>query len=186
MGTRRIKKMRGEVILFTWGLGCLWFCVGLFAANLIWLVIYWRDRRVAEREHDSTCERISREGRTENDRLIEIISTFQSSTRIHKEYAADQEITIENLTRQRDEHAKRILSLEDLYRDKCKETGAMNREINAGRDVRASALELSEILSQFVKEFEGRLNQPLDAITAQSTFIPKRPEDQPQKPTCDN
>ena len=183
MGTRQIQKLRGEVILFTWGLGCLWFCVGLFAANAIWLAISWRDRRVAEREHDSICEQISRDGRVEIDRLTEIISAFQNSTRRHKEYAADQEGAIANLKAEREEAAKRILSLEDLYRVKCNETGAMNWEINAGRDVRAAALELSEMLDQFVKGMDGSRAKNL---FAPETFQPKRPEEQTPKPTCDN
>ena len=169
--------------MFTWGLACLWCCVGLFVANLIWLVISWRDRRVAEREYDSICERIRREGRVEIDRLRGLVWTHEDTIRDHKNQIADRDATIANLKSEREEAAKRILSLEDLYRTKCNETGAMNWEINAGRDVRAAAFELCEMLDQFVKGMDGSRAKNL---FAPETFQPKRPEEQPPKPPCDN
>jgi len=171
------------VILFTWVLGSLWFCVGLFAANASWLVVSWRDRRVAEREYDSICDQLRRESRVEVDQLRGIIWTHEDTIRDHKEQISDRDETIQNLKAEREEAAKRILSLEDLYRDKCNETGAMNWEINAGRDVRAAAFELCEMLDQFVKGMDGARAKNL---FAPETFQPKRPEDQPQKSTCDN
>ena len=157
--------------------------MGLFAANAIWLVISWRGRRVAEREHDSICGQISRDGRAEIDQLRGIIAIREHTIRDHKEQTADRDATIANLKAEREEAAKRILSLEDLYRAKCKETGAMNWEINAGRDVRAAAFELCEKLDQFVKGMDGARTKNL---FAPETFQPKRPEEQTPKPTCDN
>ena len=143
--------------------------MGLFVANLIWLVISWRDRRVAEREYDSICERVRREGRVESDRLGGLVCAHED--------------TIKNLQSEREESAKRILSLEDSYRDQCKAIGEMNWEINAGRDVRAAAFDLCEMLDQFVKGTDAsRAKNLFEPVT----FQPKRPEDQPQKPICDN
>ena len=138
---------------------------------------------MAEREHDSICDQISRDGRAEIDRLREIISEFQNSTRIQKEYAADQEDTIENLTKQREEAAKRILSLEDSYSEKCVELDAMSWEVDAGRSVKAAVVELSQLLKEFLLGTDGARAKNL---FAPETFQPKRPEEQPQKPMCDN
>ena len=149
--------------MFTWVLGSLWFCVGLFAANAIWLLISWRNRRAAEREHDLTCERISRDSRADIDRLRGLIWTHEDTIRDHKEQIAGRDATIANLKAEREEAAKRILSLEDLYRAKCKETEAMNWEINAGRDVRAAAFNLCEMLDQFVKGMDGSRTKNLFA-----------------------
>jgi hypothetical protein len=157
--------------------------VGLFVANLIWLVISWRDRRVAEREYDSICERIRREGREEIEGLVRRVQTHEDTIREHEAQIAGRDATIKNLQSEREESAKRILSLEDSYREKCKETGAMNWEVNAGRDVRAAAFELCEMLDQFVSGMDGSRAKNL---FAPETFQPKRPEEQPQKPTCDN
>ena len=138
---------------------------------------------MAEREHDSICDQISRDGRAEIDRLREIISEFQNSTRIQKEYAADQEDTIENLTKQREEAAKRILSLEDSYSEKCVELDAMSWEVDAGRSVKAAVVELSQLLKEVLLGTDGARAKNL---FAPETFQPKRPEEQPQKPMCDN
>ena len=119
----------------------------------------------------------------EIDRLRRIIAMHEEAIRDHKEQVEDRDATIANLKAECEEAAKRILSIEDLYRDKCKETGAMNWEINAGRDVRAAAIDLCEMLDQFVKGMDGARTKNL---FAPETFQPKRPEDRPQKPTCDN
>lgn len=169
--------------MFTWGLGCVWFCVGLFAANLIWLVIFWSGRRVAEREHNSICDQISRDGRAEIDRLRGIIWTHEDTIRDHKEQIANREQQVANLESEREKSTKRILSLQDSYSEKCVELDAMNWEINAGRDVRATALELSQMLSEFLQGTDGPRAKNM---LSPETFQPKRPEDQPQKPTCDN
>ena len=118
---------------------------------------------MAEREHDSICERIRREGRAEIDRLRGTIAIHEDTIRDHKEQIADREATIASLKTDREEDAKRILSLEDLYRAKCKETEAMNWEINAGRDVRAAAFNLCEMLDQFVKGMDGSRTKNLFA-----------------------
>ena len=165
--------------MFTWGLGCLWFCVGLFAANLIWLVISWRDRRVAQREHDSICDQVSRGGRAEIDRLRGIIATHEDATRDHKEQIANRDETIDILQAESEKSAKRILSLEDRCRAKCIETGEMNWEINAGRDVRAAAFKLCEMLDQFVKGMDG--SQAKNLFDPE-TFQSKRPQEQPVPP----
>ena len=119
----------------------------------------------------------------EYDRIRGLVWTHENTIRVHKEQIAGRDATIQNLKSEREEAAKRILSLEDLYRAKCKETGAMNWEINAGRDVRAAAIDLCEMLDQFVKGMDGARTKNL---FAPETFQPKRPEDRPQKPTCDN
>lgn len=82
--------------------------------------------------------------------------------------------------RREEESAKRILQLEVLYRVKCKETDAMNWEINAGR---AAAFELSQMLSEVVQGMDGSRGKNLFAPV---TFQPDRPKEQPQKPSCDN
>lgn len=138
---------------------------------------------MAERQHNLTCDQILREGMNDIDRLRGTIWTHEDTIRDHKEQIADRDATIQNLQAEREEAAKRILSLEDLYRAKCKETDAMNWEINAGRDVRAAAFELCQMLDQFVKGMDGARAKNL---FAPETFQPKRPEEQPQKPTCDN
>ena len=147
------------------------------------MVLAKRSAGRARREHDSICDQISREGWVEINRLRGIISTHEEAIRDHKEQIAGRDATIQNLKAEREEAAKRILSLEDLYRVKCNETGAMNWEINAGRDVRAAAFELCEILDQFVKGTDGARAKNL---FAPETFQPKRPEEQTPKPTCDN
>ena len=164
--------------------------MGLFAANAIWLVIYWRDRRVAEREHDSTCDRISRDGRTEINRLRGIIADHEDTISDHKEQFADRDATIANLRAEREESAKRILSLEDSCSQKCVELDAKNREVermswevDAGRSVMAAVVELSQLLKEFLLGMDGARAKNL---FAPETFQPKRPEEQPQKPTCDN
>ena len=96
---------------------------------------------------------------------------------------AERDKTIQGLQSERQESAQRILQLENLYRVQCKQTGAMEWEINAGRDVRAAALGLSQTLSEFVQGMDGSRAKNLFAPV---TFQPKRPEEQPQKPTCDN
>ena len=154
----------------------LMFCLSV-------MVLAKRSAGRVRREHDSICDRILREGMVEIDRLRAIISTHEDTIRDHKAQIADRDETIANLKAEREEAAKRILSLEDLYRDKCKETGAMNWEINAGRDVRSAAFELCGMLDQFVKGMDGARAKNL---FAPETFQPKRPEEQTPKPTCDN
>ena len=131
------------------------------------------------KEHDSICDQLRRESRVEIDQLRGIIWTHEDTIRDHKEQIAGRDATIQNLKSEREEAAKRILSLEDLYRAKCKETGAMNWEINAGRDVRAAAIDLCEMLDQFVKGMDGSRAKNL---FAPETFQPKRPEEQPVPP----
>jgi hypothetical protein len=135
------------------------------------------------RENDSICGQISRDGRTEIHRLGYLVQAHEGTIRDHEEQIADRENTINILRKVCDQHAKRILSLEDSYRVKCKEVEEMDWEVFAGRDTRDAALELSEILSRFLK----RMDKPLPKnIFSPATFQPKRPEDQPPKPTCDN
>ena len=119
----------------------------------------------------------------EYDRIRGLVWTHENTIRVHKEQIAGRDATIQNLKSEREEAAKRILSLEDLCRAKCKETGELNWEINAGRDVRAAAIDLCEMRDQFVKGMDGARTKNL---FAPETFQPKRPEDRPQKPTCDN
>jgi len=124
----------------------------------------------------------------EIDRLRGIIFADEDMMRDHKEQIADRDATIESLEAERDEHAKRILSLQDSYRMKCAELDA---NINAGVDrvseIRAVALDMSETIKRFAESEEGsQSKQQFEPITSQATFQPKRPEDQPQKPTCDN
>ena len=168
---RRMQIIHWVVMLIN-----LMFCLSV-------MVLAKRSVGRVRREHDSICEQISREGRAEIDRLQGIIATHEDTIRDHKEQVEGRDATIQNLKAEREEAAKRILSLEDLYRVKCKETGAMNWEINAGRDVRAAAFELCEMLDQFVKGMDGARAKNL---FTPETFQPNRPEEQPQKPMCDN
>ena len=157
--------------MFTWGLGCLWFCVGLFAANVIWLVISWRGRRVAEREYDSSCDQISHYRESEYDRLRGLVWTHEDTIRDHKAQIADRDATIANIEAEREEAAKRILSLEDSYNEKCVEMEVYDGEFE----------EIKQRLSDVWRFFNLG-----ESIITTPTFQPKRPEDQPQKPTCDN
>ena len=125
----------------------------------------------------------------EIDRLRGIIWTREDTIRDHKEQIADLEDTIEVLRDEREKHAKRILSLEDSYRAKCKEAEATDWEIEACRSVRFTAMELREQIDQFIKAASAARSEslfsPLTTITT-PTFQPKRPTEQQQKPTCDN
>ena len=143
---------------------------------------------MAEREHDSVCEQISQYGESECDRLRGLVWTHEDTIRDHKAQIADRDATIQNLKAERDEHAKRILSLEDSYRMKCAELDAnINAGVNRVTEIRAVALEMSETIRRFVESEEGsRPKQQFEPITSQTAFQPKRPEEQPQKPMCDN
>ena len=135
------------------------------------------------KEHDSTCERISREGRTEIDRLRGLVWTHEDTIRDHKEQIADRDEAIQSLKAEREEAAKRILSLEDSYSEKCVELDAMSWEVDAGRSVRSAVVELSQLLKEFLLGTDGAR---VKNLFEPETFQPKRPEEQPQKPTCDN
>lgn len=119
---------------------------------------------MAKRGHDSICERISRDGRAEIDRLYGIIATHEDTIRDHKKQ-------IENLQAEREKYAKRMLSLEDSYSEKCVESDAKSQE-------------LKEIKQRW--DDAWRFLNPDESIITTPTFQPKRPEDQPQKPMCDN
>lgn len=154
----------------------LMFCLSM-------MVLAGRSVSRIRREHDSICDQRGRDSWAEINRLRAIISTHEDTIRDHKEQITDRDEKIDVLQAEREEAAKRILSLEDLYRAKCNETGAMNWEINAGRDVRAAAFELCEMLDQFVKGMDGSRAKNL---FEPETFQPKRPEEKTPKPTCDN
>jgi hypothetical protein len=127
--------------------------------------------------------RIIKEQNSYTDALCDAQNVNRERIAALEDGVAERDKTIQGLQSEREESAKRILQLEELYRVKCKETGAMNWEINAGRDVRSAALELSQLLSEFVQGMDG--SRPKN-LFAPVTLQPKRPEEQPQKPTCDN
>ena len=146
--------------------------VAAFIVNALWTIAWQRNRRIAQREHDSICDQISRDGRAEIERLRGIVATHEDAICDHKEQIANREQEVANLESQRDQAAKRILSREDSYRAKCGELDAKTQELQ----------QIKQVINQ-----SWRLVWPDEsAITATSTFQPKRPEDQPQKPTCDN
>ena len=161
----------------------LMFCLSV-------MVLARRSAGRVRREHDSTCERILREGSVEIERLKYLVQAQQGTIRGHKEQIADRDATIENLRADCENHAKRILSLEDSYSQKCLELEAKNREVermswevDAGRSVKAAVVELIELLREFLLGMNGARAKNL---FAPETFQPKRPEEQPQKPMCDN
>ena len=123
------------------------------------------------REHDLACERISRDGRHEIFKLQKIIRADEDMMRDHNAQITDRDATIENLKAEREETAKRILSLEDSCSQKCVELEAKNQELK----------EIEQRLSEM-----WRIFNPDQTIITNKTFQPKRPEEQPQKPTCDN
>ena len=145
--------------------------VAAFVVNALWTIAWQRNRRIAQREHDSICDQISQGGRAEIDRLREIIWTHEDTIRDHKEQIADRDTTIKNLQAEREKYAIRMLSLEDSYSEKCVELDAKTQEL---------------------KEIKQRCNDAWrffnldESIITTPTFQPKRPEDQPQKSTCDN
>lgn len=122
-------------------------------------------------EHDLDCERIRREGNAEIGRLQKIIWADEDMMRDHNAQITDRDETIDALQAEREEAAKRILSLEDSHSEKCVELDAKNRE-------------LEEIKRRYSEVWQF-FNMNESTITNQ-TFQPKRPEDQPQKPMCDN
>ena len=131
---------------------------------------------MAEREHDSTCDRILREGMTEIDRLKYLVQAHLDTIRDHKQQIANLEV-------EREKYAKRIVSLEDSHSKKCVELDAMSWEVDAGRSVRSAVVELSQLLKEFLLGTDGAR---VKNLFEPETFQPKRPEEQPQKPTCDN
>lgn len=84
----------------------LMFCLSV-------MVLAGRSVGRVRREHDSTCERIRREGRHEIFRLQKIIPVDEDMMRDHNAQITDRDKTIQNLQVEREEAAKRILSLED-------------------------------------------------------------------------
>ena len=59
----------------------------------------------------------------------------------------------------------------------------MSWEVDAGRSVKAAVVELSQLLKEFLLGMGGARAKNL---FAPETFQPERPEEQPQKPMCDN
>ena len=143
---------------------------------------------------------------TEIDRLRGIIWTHEDTIRDHKEQIAGRDATIQNLKAEREEAAKRILSLEDSCSEKCVELEAKNGEVermswevDAGRSVRSAVVELSQLLKEFLLGMDGaraknlfapetfcRTNEFNKHQSNKHTSQPNRPEEQPQKPMCDN
>ena len=142
----------------------LMFCLSV-------MVLAKRSAGRVRKEHDSICDRILREGMVEIERLKYLVQAQQGTIRDHNAQIADRDETIASLKAEREETAKRILSLEDSYNEKCVELEAKNQELK----------EIERRLSEMWRVFN------LDeTIITTKTFQPKRPEEQPQKPTCDN
>ena len=100
----------------------LMFCLSV-------MVLARRSASRVRREHDSICERISREGSVEIERLKYLVQAQQGTIRDHKEQIANRDATIASLKAEREETAKRILSLEDSCSQKCVELEAKNQEL---------------------------------------------------------
>ena len=156
---RRMQIIHWVVMLIN-----LTFCLSV-------MVLAKRSVGRIRREHDLDCERISRDDRVEIERLKYLVQAHQDTIRGHKEQIADRDATIANLQAEREEAAKRILSLEDSYSQKCVELEAKDRE-------------LEEIKQRFSEVW--RVFNLDETIITNKTFQPKRPEEQSQKPTCDN
>lgn len=167
------------MILSAWLLGWLIGSgVAAFIVNALWTIAWQRNRRIAQREHDSICGQISRDGRVEIERQKYLVQAHHDTIRGHKEQIADRDLTIENLQAIREKAAKRILSLEDSNREKCVELDAKNQEI---KEIKQRCNEIKQRCSDAWRFFN------LDeSIITTPTFQPKRPEEQLQKPTCDN
>lgn len=149
---RRMQIIHWVVMLIN-----LMFCLSV-------MVLARRSAGRIRREHDSICDRILREGMTEIGGLRGIIAIHEDTIRDHKEQIA-------NLEAEREEAAKRILSLEDSYNEKCVEMEVYDGEFE----------EIKQRLSDVWRFFNLG-----ESIITTPTFQPKRPEDQPQKPMCDN
>ena len=156
---RRMQIIHWVVMLIN-----LMFCLSV-------MVLARRSAGRIRREHDSICDRILREGMTEIDRLKYLVQAHLDTIRGHKEQIADRDATIANIEAEREEAAKRILSLEDSYNEKCVEMEVYDGEFE----------EIKQRLSDVWRFFNLG-----ESIITTPTFQPKRPEDQPQKPTCDN
>lgn len=116
----------------------LMFCLSV-------MVLAKRSVGRVRREHDSICERIRREGNAEIGRLRRIIWVDEDMMRDHKAQITERDETIDVFQAEREEAAKRILSLEDSitqyqsevaeriesYRVKCEELESRDMDVAA-------------------------------------------------------
>lgn len=63
--------------------------------NALWTIAWQRNRRIAQREHDSICDQISRDGRAEIDRLEQVIQMHERRNLEHEERIADLDEAID-------------------------------------------------------------------------------------------
>lgn len=142
----------------------LMFCLSV-------MVLAKRSVGRVQKEQDSICDQLRRNGMAEIDRLKYLVQAHQGTIRDHKAQITDRDETIDVLQAEREEAAKRILSLEGSYSQKCVELDAKNQD-------------LKEIKQRW--DDSWRFLNLDESIVTTPTFQPKRPEEQPPKPTCDN